>query len=218
MSGREKEYTEYKAQRPSRPDLLTEQWPHLAPLAEAFGFDNVKVDGWEADDVIASLVRAGPRRGHPRDGRLRRPRRLPAGRRRGAGHDHLARSHRHQDLRPRGGDRALRRPARAGPRPDRPEGRHLRQHPGRPWDRRQDRGPAPAAVRVAGGRARQRRRDLRRQAQAEPDRARRRRPVSKQMATLSYDIDVPIDVREVARATPDRSRCATWRRSSSCAP
>src|SRR3954451_3349996 len=57
MSGREVEYAEYKAGRPSRPDLLKEQWPHLAPLAEAFGFHNVKVEGWEADDVIASLVR-----------------------------------------------------------------------------------------------------------------------------------------------------------------
>ena len=57
MSGREEEYAEYKAGRPSRPDLLAEQWPHLAPLAEAFGFHNVKVDGWEADDVIATLVR-----------------------------------------------------------------------------------------------------------------------------------------------------------------
>jgi len=56
MSGRDKEYTEYKAGRRSRPDLLKEQWPHLAPLAEAFGFHNVKVEGWEADDVIASLV------------------------------------------------------------------------------------------------------------------------------------------------------------------
>jgi DNA polymerase-1 len=57
MSGREVEYKEYKAGRPSRPDLLREQWPHLAPLAEAFGFHNVKVEGWEADDVIATLVR-----------------------------------------------------------------------------------------------------------------------------------------------------------------
>jgi DNA polymerase I len=57
MSGREVEYSEYKAGRPSRPDLLREQWPHLAPLAEAFGFHNVKVEGWEADDVIATLVR-----------------------------------------------------------------------------------------------------------------------------------------------------------------
>jgi DNA polymerase-1 len=57
MSGREEEYVEYKAGRPSRPDLLKEQWPHLAPLAEAFGFHNVKVESWEADDVIATLVR-----------------------------------------------------------------------------------------------------------------------------------------------------------------
>jgi DNA polymerase-1 len=56
MSGREQEFPEYKAQRPSRPDLLSEQWPHLAPLAEAFGFENVKVPGWEADDVIATLA------------------------------------------------------------------------------------------------------------------------------------------------------------------
>jgi DNA polymerase I len=57
MSGRELAYEDYKAQRPPRPDLLSEQWPHLAPLAEAFGFHNVKVEGWEADDVIATLVR-----------------------------------------------------------------------------------------------------------------------------------------------------------------
>ena len=41
MSGREKVYEPYKAQRSSRPDLLKEQWPHLAPLADAFGFANV---------------------------------------------------------------------------------------------------------------------------------------------------------------------------------
>jgi DNA polymerase I len=57
MSGREKTYEPYKAQRKPRPDLLSEQWPHLMPLAESFGFTNVKVEGWEADDVIASLAR-----------------------------------------------------------------------------------------------------------------------------------------------------------------
>jgi DNA polymerase I len=57
MSGREEEYKEYKAQRRSRPDLLKEQWPHLAPLAEAFGFANVQVKGYEADDVIGTLAR-----------------------------------------------------------------------------------------------------------------------------------------------------------------
>ncbi len=57
MSGREQTYPEYKAQRSSRPDLLREQWPHLIPLVEAFGYPNVRVEGWEADDVIASLTR-----------------------------------------------------------------------------------------------------------------------------------------------------------------
>src|SRR5262249_19769769 len=56
-SGRETTYEPYKSQRKPRPDLLREQWPHLMPLAEAFGFSNVRVDGYEADDVIASLVK-----------------------------------------------------------------------------------------------------------------------------------------------------------------
>ena len=81
MSGREVRSTSHtRRSATSRPDLLKEQWPHLAPLAEAFGFHNVKVDGWEADDVIATLVRQARERGHPGDGRLRRPRRLPGGR------------------------------------------------------------------------------------------------------------------------------------------
>jgi DNA polymerase-1 len=56
-SGREKTYDLYKAQRKPRPDLLREQWPHLMPLVEAFGYTNVKVEGFEADDVIASLAK-----------------------------------------------------------------------------------------------------------------------------------------------------------------
>jgi DNA polymerase I len=55
-SGRKELYTEYKAQRSTRPDLLKEQWPHLEPLVEAFGYKNLKVDSYEADDVIASIV------------------------------------------------------------------------------------------------------------------------------------------------------------------
>ena len=56
MSGREVVYPEYKAQRPPKPDLLREQWPNLVELVAAFGYTNIKVDGYEADDVIASLV------------------------------------------------------------------------------------------------------------------------------------------------------------------
>ena len=55
-SGRKEVYSEYKAQRSSRPDLLREQWPALEPLVDAFGYRNLKVDGYEADDVIASIA------------------------------------------------------------------------------------------------------------------------------------------------------------------
>ena len=65
MSGREKTYAPYKAQRSSRPDLLKEQWPHLAPLSEAFGFENVRAEGWEADDVIATMTRQARESGIP---------------------------------------------------------------------------------------------------------------------------------------------------------
>jgi DNA polymerase-1 len=63
MSGREVTYDLYKAQRKPRPDLLREQWPHLMPLVDAFGYTNVKVDGYEADDVIASLTRQAREQG-----------------------------------------------------------------------------------------------------------------------------------------------------------
>jgi DNA polymerase I len=55
-TGRKELYPEYKAQRSSRPDLLREQWPHFEPLIEAFGYRNLRVEGYEADDVIASLA------------------------------------------------------------------------------------------------------------------------------------------------------------------
>jgi len=64
-SGRKEVYAEYKAQRSSRPDLLREQWPHLEPLVEAFGYRNLRVEGYEADDVIASLAEQAKGRGVP---------------------------------------------------------------------------------------------------------------------------------------------------------
>ena len=38
------------------PDLLREQFPHLRPIVEAFGYRNLEFEGWEADDVIATLA------------------------------------------------------------------------------------------------------------------------------------------------------------------
>jgi DNA polymerase-1 len=55
-SGRKEVYSEYKAQRSSRPDLLKEQWPALEPLVSAFGYRNLQIDSYEADDVIASIA------------------------------------------------------------------------------------------------------------------------------------------------------------------
>src|SRR5947208_3697680 len=56
MSGRGDISEDYKAQRRERPSLLQEQWPHLQPLVEVFGYRNIKVPGYEADDVIATLA------------------------------------------------------------------------------------------------------------------------------------------------------------------
>src|SRR6201996_1342029 len=55
-SGRKEVSADYKATRTSRPDLLKEQWPYLEPLVDAFGYRNVRVEGYEADDVIASIA------------------------------------------------------------------------------------------------------------------------------------------------------------------
>jgi DNA polymerase-1 len=46
---------EYKADRRPMPDLL-EQFPHFRPIVEAFGYRNLEFEGWEADDVIATLA------------------------------------------------------------------------------------------------------------------------------------------------------------------
>lgn len=47
---------EYKAERRPMPDLLREQFPHFRPIVEAFGYVNLEYEGWEADDVIATLA------------------------------------------------------------------------------------------------------------------------------------------------------------------
>jgi DNA polymerase-1 len=64
-SGRKEVYPDYKAQREKRPDLLGEQWPHLEPLVDAFGYRNLSVPGFEADDVIASLAEQARRKDVP---------------------------------------------------------------------------------------------------------------------------------------------------------
>jgi DNA polymerase-1 len=46
----------YKVDRRPMPDLLREQFPYFRPIVEAFGYRNLEFEGWEADDVIATLA------------------------------------------------------------------------------------------------------------------------------------------------------------------
>jgi DNA polymerase-1 len=46
----------YKVDRRPMPDLLREQFAHFRPIVEAFGYRNLEFEGWEADDVIATLA------------------------------------------------------------------------------------------------------------------------------------------------------------------
>ena len=45
----------YKSSRKPTPSLLKQQQPYLRPLVEAFGYRNVELEGYEADDVIGTL-------------------------------------------------------------------------------------------------------------------------------------------------------------------
>ncbi|HET6945924.1 MAG TPA: DNA polymerase I [Gaiellaceae bacterium] len=46
----------YKEGRKPMADLLAEQFPYFRPIVEAFGYRNLEFEGWEADDVIATLA------------------------------------------------------------------------------------------------------------------------------------------------------------------
>src|ERR671936_3012105 len=48
--------TVYKEGRREMADLLREQFPYFRPIVEAFGYRNLEFEGWEADDVIATLA------------------------------------------------------------------------------------------------------------------------------------------------------------------
>jgi len=54
---RHERYTEYKANRPPMPDALRSQWGRLDQLIAAFGVPSLAVEGFEADDVLATAAR-----------------------------------------------------------------------------------------------------------------------------------------------------------------
>ena len=53
-------YVDYKANRPAMPDDLSIQVPYVRELVEALGLTQLEMQGYEADDIIATLVRRLP--------------------------------------------------------------------------------------------------------------------------------------------------------------
>src|SRR5262245_13763829 len=53
---RDKLFTEYKATRTAMPDDLARQLPYVRRLFEALRTPVIEVQGYEADDVLATLV------------------------------------------------------------------------------------------------------------------------------------------------------------------
>ena len=60
---RQAEYTEYKANREKMPDDLREAIPYIIRLIEAFNIAIYGVEGYEADDVIGTLVKKAEQQG-----------------------------------------------------------------------------------------------------------------------------------------------------------
>ncbi len=56
-------YPEYKANRSEMPDDLRPQIELVKQIMEGFGIPAVQVEGWEADDIIATLARAAAEQG-----------------------------------------------------------------------------------------------------------------------------------------------------------
>src|SRR4051812_800362 len=60
---RHTEYTEYKAQREAMPEELSQALPHVRRMLEALNVPLVTCDGFEADDIIGTLVSHAEKRG-----------------------------------------------------------------------------------------------------------------------------------------------------------
>ncbi|MHB9111898.1 MAG: DNA polymerase I [Thermoleophilia bacterium] len=54
---RHEEYEEYKAGRKPMPDNLSLQFEYFEDLVNAFGFENLRKEGYEADDILATIAR-----------------------------------------------------------------------------------------------------------------------------------------------------------------
>lgn len=60
---RHKDYKEYKGGRAKTPPELSEQFPLLKELLQAFGITQFELEGYEADDIIGTLTRQADEQG-----------------------------------------------------------------------------------------------------------------------------------------------------------
>src|SRR6218665_1029184 len=56
-------YPEYKAHRPPAPEDLVPQFPLTRAAPRAFGIPSIEMEGWEADDIIATYACAAKEAG-----------------------------------------------------------------------------------------------------------------------------------------------------------
>lgn len=61
---RDEKFPEYKAQRPEMPGDLVRQIPWIDKLVDVHRFPVLRVEGWEADDVIGTLTKRAVEAGH----------------------------------------------------------------------------------------------------------------------------------------------------------
>ncbi|MEO0596781.1 MAG: 5'-3' exonuclease H3TH domain-containing protein, partial [Chloroflexota bacterium] len=57
LSGRDETYADYKATREKMPDSLDQQLKRIHEVVDAFNIPILKLDGYEADDVIGTITR-----------------------------------------------------------------------------------------------------------------------------------------------------------------
>src|SRR5256885_4262160 len=60
---RHREFAEYKIQREAMPEDIAWALPHIRRLLDAFNIPVLTMDGYEADDIIGTLVRRAEREG-----------------------------------------------------------------------------------------------------------------------------------------------------------
>jgi DNA polymerase-1 len=60
---RTERFPEYKANRASTPDEFRSQMSHINEMIDSFGIKHFEVEGFEADDIIATLAKAAELKG-----------------------------------------------------------------------------------------------------------------------------------------------------------